>query len=171
MNKIQLNRLYTNGPTGNQYDDLEYKGIVFIKDIKELPPPEELPKDIKKLMILDDVGGKEPVINECFCRGRNSNCNMIYLKQNIFSADRQNVRENCNIFIFFEQRGRATTAIYHDFFSRVELSHDDFSSVCENVWVEPYNYIVIYKTKTRNIDDKLGINWGRRILEFHYFYE
>ena len=69
---------------------------------RDLPSPDQLLKDIKKLMIFDDVGGKEPAINEYFCRG---NCNMIYLKQNIFSADRQNVRENCNLFIFFEQRG------------------------------------------------------------------
>ena len=59
------------GPTGNHYDDLEYKDIrepasqireaasqiEFIKDIKGLTPPDELPKDIKKLMIFDDVGG------------------------------------------------------------------------------------------------------------------
>ena len=73
-------------------------------------------------MIFDDVGAKEPVINEYFCRGRHSNCNMIYLKQNIFSADGQKFRENCNLFIFFEQQDRATTAIYQDFFSRVELT-------------------------------------------------
>ena len=115
-------------------------------------------------MICDDVGGKEPVINEYFCRGRHSNCNMIYLKQNIFSADRQNVGENCNLFIFFEQRDRATAAIYQDFFSRVEFGYDDFSSICEKVWAEPYNNIVIDKNKNRNIDGILRINWDRRIL-------
>ena len=89
---------------------------------------------------------------------------MIYLEQNIFSADRQNVRENCNLFIFFEQRGRAATAICQDFFSRVELSYDDFSSICEKLWAEPYNYIVIDNTKNRNINVNLRINWNRRIL-------
>ena len=85
-------------------------------------------------MIFDGVGGKEPAINEHVCRGRHSNCKMIYLKQNIFSADRQNVIENCNVFVFFEQRGRVTTAIYHDVFNRVELRYDHFSSICEKVW-------------------------------------
>ena len=47
---------------------------------------------------------------------------MIYLKQNIFSADRQNVRENCNLFIFFEQTGKAITAIYYDHFTGSQLS-------------------------------------------------
>ena len=45
---IQFDRLYIIGPTGNQLDDLEYKDVVFIKDIKELPHPDKLPKDIKK---------------------------------------------------------------------------------------------------------------------------
>ena len=60
---IEIDRLYILGPTGNQYDDLEYKDIVLIKDIKELTPPEKLPEDIKKLMIFENVGAKEPVMN------------------------------------------------------------------------------------------------------------
>ena len=122
-------------------------------------------------MIFDDVGGKEPIINEYFCRGRHSNCNMIYLKQNISSADRQNVRENCNLFIFFEQRGGATTAIHHDFFNRAELSYDDFSSICEKVWEESHNYIVIDKSKNRNSNGKLRIKTKIGVLQFNYFYD
>ena len=76
--------------------------------------------------MFDDVGGREPVFNEFFCRGRHCNCNMIYLKQNKFSSDRQNVRENFNLFIFFEERGRATTDIYLDFFNRAVLRYDDY---------------------------------------------
>ena len=38
-------------------------------------------------------------------------------------------RQICNLFIFFEQRGRATAAVFHDFFSGVELSYDGFSSI------------------------------------------
>ena len=110
-------------------------------------------------MIFDDGGEKEPVIFEYFCGGRHSNCNMIYLKQSIFSADRQNVRENGNQFIFLEQKGRATTAIYHDFFDKAELSYDGFKNICEKVWEEPYNYIVIDKSKNRNINGKLRNDW------------
>ena len=54
-------------------------------------------------MIFDDVRAKEPVINEYFCRGRYNNCIMIYPNQNLFTIDRQNVRENVNLFILFEQ--------------------------------------------------------------------
>ena len=83
---------------------------MFIKDIKELPHPAKLPKDIMKLMIFDDVIAKEPIINEYFCGARHENCDMIYLKQNIFSADRLKVKEKGNLFIFFEPSGKAITA-------------------------------------------------------------
>ena len=73
-------------------------------------------------MILDDVGAKEPVINEYFFRGRHNNCNMIYLNQNLFTIDRQSVRENCNLIILFEQRGKVLISIHQDFFNKVELS-------------------------------------------------
>ena len=112
---IYFDKLYIIGPTGDQYNGLErindgnawsktHKAIIeFIKDIKDLPSPNKLPKDLKKLMIFDDVRAKEPVINEYFCRGRHNDCNMIYLNQNLFSLERQSVRENCNLFILFEQ--------------------------------------------------------------------
>ena len=51
---------------------------------------------------------------------------MIYLKQNIFSADRQNVRENCILLIFFKQTGKAITAIYYDHFTGSQLNYNDF---------------------------------------------
>ena len=137
---------------------------MFIKDIKELTHPDELPKDIKKLMIFDDVIAKEPIINEYFCRARHENCDMIYLKQNLFSADRQNVRENCYLFIFFEQTGKAITAIYYDHFNGTQLSYYDFSNICEKVWSRPYNYIVIDKSKNRYDCGKLRIIWDWRVL-------
>ena len=98
-------------------------------------------------MIFDDVRAKEPVIYEYFCSGRHNNCNMIYLIQNLFTIDRQNVRENCNLFILFEERGKVylfclskevKSFIYKDFFNNVELSYNN--NICNKVWKEPYNY-------------------------------
>ena len=122
---IYFDKLYILGPTGDQYNGLERindKAIIeIIKEIKDLPSPDKLPKDLKKLMIFDDVRVKELVINEYFCRGRHKNCNMMYLKQNLFSLDRQSVRENCNLFSLFEQRGKVLATIYQDFFINVNL--------------------------------------------------
>ena len=110
--------LYIIGPIGDQYQgtcfadkNTSCKSVEFVKDIKDLPSPYKLPKDLKKLMIFDDVRAKEPVINEYFCRGIHNNCNMIYLNQNLFTIGRQRVRENCNLFILFEQRGKVLISI------------------------------------------------------------
>ena len=165
---IYFDKLYIIGPTGDQYHGIERinpkADVEFIKDIKDLPSPDKLPKDLKKLMIFDDVRAKEPVINEYFCRGRHNNCNMIYLNQNLFSLDRQSVRENCNLFILFEQRGKVLISIYQDFLKNVELSYNDFANICNKVWKEPYNYIVIDITKNKNMNGKLRINCDRRVL-------
>ena len=114
-------------------------------------------------MIFDDVRAKEPVINEYFCRGRHNNCNMIYLNQNLFTINRQSVSENCNQFFFLNKEVKSSS-IYQDFFNNVELSYNDFANICNKVWKEPYNYIVIDITKNKNINGKLRINWDRRVL-------
>ena len=103
-------------------------------------------------MIFDDVRAKEPVIHEYFCRGRHNNCNMIYLNHNLFSV----------IYLF--HLNREVASIYQDFFNNVELSYNDFANICNKVWKEPYNYIVIDITKNKNIKGKLRINWDRKIL-------
>ena len=174
--RIYFDKLYIIGPTGDQYEGVESYNrrirnsvddkadVDFVKDIKDLPSPDQLPKDLKKLMIFDNVRAKEPVINEYFCRGRHNDCNMIYLDQNLFTIDRQSVRENCNLFILFEQRSKVLISIYQDFLNKVELSYNDFANKCNNVWKEPYNYIVINITKNKNINGKLRINWERRVL-------
>ena len=149
--RIYFDKLYINGPIGDQFEGVErinHKADVeFVKDIKNLPSPDQLPKDLKKLMISDVFRAKEPVINEHFCRRRHNNCNMIYLNQNRFTIDRQSVRENCNLFILFEQRSKVLISIYQDFFNNVELIYNDFANICNKVWKEPYNYIVIDITK------------------------
>ena len=87
--------------------------------------------------MFDDVIAKDPIINESFCRARHKNCDMIYLKQNLFSADRQNVRENGNLFVFFEQTGRSISSIYYNHFNGSQLSYNDFNFICEMVWNGP----------------------------------
>ena len=81
MARIYFDRLYIIGPTGDHYVGVERindkADVEFVKDIKDLPSPDQLPKDLKKLMIIAAVRAKEPVINEYFCRGRHNNCNMI----------------------------------------------------------------------------------------------
>ena len=143
--RIYFDKLYIIGPTGDQYEGVESYNrrsrnsvddkadVEFVEDIKDLPSPDQLPKDLKKLMIFDDVRAKESVFNEYSFRGRHNNCNMIYLNQNLFTIDRHSVRENCNLFILFDQRGKILISIYQDFFNNVELSYNDFAYICNKV--------------------------------------
>ena len=62
-----------------------------------------------------------------------NNCNLIYLNQNLFTIDRQIVRENCNLFILFEQRCKVLKPIYQDIFNYVVLSYFDFTSICNKI--------------------------------------
>ena len=87
---------------------------------------------------------------------------MIYINQNLFTIDRQSVRENCDLIILFEQRGKVL--LYQDFLNNIELSYNDFANICNKVWKEPYNYIVIDMTKNKSINGKLRNNWDRRFL-------
>ena len=94
-------------------------------------------------MILDDVKAKETFNNEKFCRGKHYNRNKIYLNQNLCSLDGQNVEDNCNLFVLFEQRGKALLSICQDFFNDVQFTYEKFISLCNEVRREPYNYVVI----------------------------
>ena len=70
MTRISFDKLYLIDPNGNQYWVVEIindkADIEFFEDRKDLPAPDKLPKDLKKLRIFDDVTAKEPVINEYF---------------------------------------------------------------------------------------------------------
>ena len=136
----------------------------IIKDIKELPPPDKLPENLNKLNILKDVDAREQFIKEYFHRGRHSNCNMIYLNQNLFSLDRQSVRESCNKFVLIRQRGHVLQTIQRDFLNDDENKYKDFSKICKKVWKAPYNYLVLDESKNSNVNGRLRINWDKRVL-------
>ena len=74
---------------------------------------------------------------------------MIYHNQNPFTIDRENDRENCNLFVLFEQRGKVLLPIYQHFFNNVKLSNNEFVNICYKVWKEPYNYLVIDISKNK----------------------
>ena len=73
--------------------------------------------------------------------------------------DRRGVRENCNLFILFDQRGNVIHPLYKDFFNEVELDYKDFATITTKVWKESYNHFVSDVSKNRNIRGKLRISW------------
>ena len=80
-----------------------------------------------KLMTFDDVGAKETIFNEFYCRTKHRNCSMIYFNQNLFALDRQSVEEICNLFILFEQRGNSVNLIHREFYNDREFTYTTFA--------------------------------------------
>ena len=73
--------------------------------------------------------------------------------------------ERIVIYLFFlNEEVKVLASIYQDFFNNVELSYNDFANICNKVWKEPYNYIVIDITKNKNVNGKQRVNWDRRVL-------
>ena len=72
--------------------------------------------------------------------------------------------EQIVIHLFYLNIGKLLTSLYQDFFKNVELSYTDFTSICNKVWKEFYNYIVIDISKNKYINGKLKINWDWRVL-------
>ena len=64
---------------------------------------------------------------------------MIDLYQNLFSLDRQSVRENCNIFVLFEQTGSVLNRFYNDFFKETAIVYKVFDTIKTRVWEERHN--------------------------------
>ena len=67
---IYFDKLYIIGPTGDQYHGIERitpKAIIeFIKDIKDLPSPDKLPKDLKKLRLSVMLEPKKQLLMNTF---------------------------------------------------------------------------------------------------------
>ena len=107
------------GPTGDPYGDIEtVKGeddVGIMEYIKNLASTNQLPKNIMKRNVFDDVRSNKPAFNEYYW-GRHNNCNMLYFNQffhidyilisnifhqfHLFSLDRQGVREIWTLFLY-----------------------------------------------------------------------
>ena len=105
--RIYFDKLYIICSIVDQYKDLESinekADFEFINDKRDIPSPDELPKELNNFMIFEDLKAKKSVIVEYFCRGRHNKCNMIYLNHNLFFLYRKNVRENCNLFFYLNE--------------------------------------------------------------------
>ena len=64
------------------------------------------------------------------------------------------VREKCNMFVLFEQRGNILNRLYNDFFKETKIVFRDFDIISTKVWGERYNYLVIDLSINKNINGK-----------------
>ena len=106
----------------------------FYNDCHGIPDPSALDPTQRNLFLLDDCFlGKQNKVEAYYSRGRNNNCDTIYIAQNYFRLPRHTIRENSNIIIRFPQDTKNLTHIHADHCAN-DISLLEFKQFCHRVW-------------------------------------
>ena len=129
-----------------------------------IPDPKEVSKDEKNLLISDDCFlGPQSKAEAFYTRGRQNNCQTIYISQSYFRLPRHSIRENANFIILFPQDAKNLHHIYADH-CEGDMSLDEFKKFCRGVWTSaPHQFVAIDLTS-----DKLNGKY-RKNLDCFYF--
>lgn len=112
-------------------------------DGDEVIPPDDI--EPYSIIIFDDVGScDQDIIRSYFCFGRHKNIDCFYLCQTYSAAKKQNLRDNANLIIAFQQDATNLKHIYDDHVS-IDMSFDDFKQMCALCWENKYGFLVIDK--------------------------
>lgn len=125
----------------------------FYDSPDDIPDPRDLDKNIRNLIIFDDImmDNKQTTAEKYYTQSRSANCDCIYLSQNYTRLPLHSIRSNANILIFFNSANRVVEQLYRDF-SGIDLSVPAFKLLCANSWKEKYKFLVI--DLSRDNDDK-----------------
>ena len=88
-------------------------------------------------------------IDEFFTRGRHEDLDVYYISQSYFALPRQNIRNNSDRLILFEQTLRDVQSMYHDN-GAFDMIYDEFKEMCQVAWSEKFNYLFIDMTKNKS---------------------
>ena len=84
--------------------------------------------------MLDDCFlGSQNKIEAYYTRGRQNNCQTMYISQSYFRLPRHSVRENMNFLILFQQDAKNLQHIYADHCDG-DMSLEEFKKFCQSVW-------------------------------------
>lgn len=103
-------------------------------------------KDVKpnSIFIFDDVVfDKQNNIREYFCMSRHKNVDCFYLSQSYTHIPKHLIRENTNLVVLFKQDDMNLRHIYNDFSVSVDMTFDEFKTICERCWNKKYGFLVI----------------------------
>ena len=117
--------------TGERKGDIKAE---FYSDCNMVPDPSELNCDEKNFLLLDDCFlGSQNKIEAYYTRGRQNNCQTMYISQSYFRLPRHSVRENMNFLILFQQDAKNLQHIYADHCDG-DMSLEEFKKFCQTVW-------------------------------------
>ena len=98
-----------------------------------IPDPTTLDPTRKNLLLLDDCFlGKQNKDEAYYTRGRNNNCDTIYIAQNYFRLPRHTIRENSNFIILFSKDTKNLTHIHAGHCAN-DMSLLEFKQFCHEV--------------------------------------
>ena len=132
FDKVKMNPLdVIDQYTGAKKGDIKAE---FYGDCGMIPDPAELNSNEKNLLILDDCFlGPQSKAEAYYTRGRQNNCQTIYISQSYFRLPRHSIRENANFLILFPQDANNLHNIYADHCDG-DMSLADFERFCRTVW-------------------------------------
>jgi hypothetical protein len=110
----------------------------------EIPDPQELDRNIRNLIVFDDVmtEKKQTPAENYYTRSRSANCDCIYLSQNYTILPLFTIRSNSNFMIFFKSSTIVVEQLYRTFAS-VDMDIKHFKDFCNKAWRKKHGYIVM----------------------------
>lgn len=112
-----------------------------------LSPHDAQPNSV---IIFDDVVCEnQNNIRDYFAMGRHKLIDCFYLSQTYSKIPKQLIRDNTNLLIVFKQDDVNLRHIYDEHVSS-DMSWAQFRQMCTEIWIEPYNFMVINKDCPKN---------------------
>ena len=76
-----------------------------------------------------------------FCSGRHNNVNVFYLVRSLHKIAKHCIKENANIFIFFEQDDK-TVKYFHETHISGEMDFKGLKQFFDNAWMKKHGFVV-----------------------------
>ena len=174
LNKQQISNIFQcqdifheNGLTPLQIIE-EYSGerrgdikAEFYTDSNMVPDPSDLDCNEKNLLLLDHCFlGPQNKIEAFYTRGRQNNCQTIYISQSYFRLPRHSIRENANIIFLFPQDAKNLHHIHADHCDG-DMNLDEFKSFCRKVWNNGTHHFVTLDLTSKKNNGKYRENLDR----------
>ena len=106
----------------------------FYADCNLVPDPSELNCTEKNFLLLDDCFlGSQNKIEAFYTRGRQNNCQTMYISQSYFRLPRHSIRGNANFIILLPQDAKNLQHIHADHCDG-DMSLEEFKTFCRTVW-------------------------------------
>ena len=127
----------------------------FYQSAEDVPDPNELSSEKKKLMIFDDLLlEKQNTCELYYVRGRHSNVDCYYVDQNYSKLPRQTIRENTNFICMFPQDLKNLNHIFVDHVGS-DMTKEEFRKLCKTAWEKQHGFVIIDLSKKKH-DGKYG---------------